>query len=150
VAPSEHEIAAARKAYQRIRVFSRQPSSLFFIVCLLIIGIADINDWAHHHGKPPYTVLVFAALLIISQIIQRVRYRRDSALLNQFTATYGEEGRRLAREAPRSCFYYIFQKQYPPVTRGDWRSLRDPLAVANNSPRYEDRPLNGRLGSRTA
>lgn len=118
--PLPEEIEAGQKAYQRILAFQRYSANwtpLNFVFCVFFVGLGTYSSIQHGNYWP---AAVFAGLVLIS-IIQYQNQKRqrelDLAYLALLKRVYGESVYEEIRKAPRSAYYYIFQKRYWPDRR---------------------------------
>jgi hypothetical protein len=120
LSPPEKE--AGQKAYQRIKVFVRNRWSP--VLCgfgLFFVGNMIWGEFRAHGLERAAIVAAFWFAVVTLGAWQYQRQkgqnRRDVIFLETLKARYGEGVYSEIQEEPRSLYYYLAQKRYPPDNR---------------------------------
>jgi hypothetical protein len=116
--PSQEEIEAGQKGYQRIKSFSRYKATpRTWVLLTLFVGFLDYSSF--HDGNR--ISAIFWTLYLMAAGFQhwrrKVRCEKDYKFLEQLKIKYGPKIYAEIEKEPDSLFYRAFQKLYWPDSR---------------------------------
>jgi hypothetical protein len=120
ISPQERE--AGQKAYQRIKVFARnQRLAGGFFGLIFVAGYMVWTDFKEHglesaaHSGAVWITLLTAGAYHYRR--QKKQNLKDLLFLKELKIKYGAEVYLEIQKEPRSLYYYLVQKRYPPDNR---------------------------------